>query len=352
MAFAARHARLLLPLIAFAVAAALSAARIGHGAPDFYVFWTAASHWNAPYDPAIIVALERSIHLTGVWPFVYPPSFLVFVWPFTLAPLKLAYPLWTGLSAALYFRAAADVVRPAWAAAVLALAPVVFFSAELGQTSLLIGAAVLAGWRLRDARPLVAGALFGLAICIKPQAMILAPVILWGRWRMLAGMAAAGLAVVAASLAFGFERWIEWPHALAAFSKVAPGADRANPSALLPGPLWAAAVASLGLYLAVRQRNLIGLVGGAFCLTPYAHAYDLAPIAPIATAWLFDPRRWGWDRAAAGGALLAGLVATPAAVLAFFIAAALFDQPWWPLRRAAPTPAAVDLKAGGLEAGG
>jgi hypothetical protein len=347
MAFAARHARLILALLAFVVAATLSAARIGHGAPDFYVFWTAAKHWSAPYDPAIIAALERSIHLSGVWPFVYPPSFLVFVWPFTLAPLTLAYPLWTGLSAGLFFYAAAGVVRPAWATAVLALAPVVFFSAELGQTSLVVGAAALTGWQARDARPLIAGALFGLAACIKPQAMILAPVILWGRWRMLAGMAAAGLAVIAASLAFGFERWIEWPHALAAFRAVAPGADRANPSAVLPGPLWAAVVAAFGLFLAIRQRNLIGLVGGAFCLTPYAHAYDLAPIAPIAAAWLLDPRRWGWDRAAAGGALLAGVVATPASVLAFFAAVALFDQPWWPLRRAAPAPAPTGLEVRG-----
>jgi hypothetical protein len=351
MAPAPRQARIILALGAFAVAFGLSAARIGHGAPDFYVFWTAAKHWQAPYDPAIIVALERSIHLGGVWPFVYPPSFLVFVWPFTLAPLTLAYPLWTGLSAGLFFYAAAGLVRPVWATAVLALAPVVFFSAELGQTSLLVGAAMLGGWEARERRPLLAGALLAVAACIKPQAMILAPIILWGRWRLLAAMAGAGLAVVLASLAFGYERWIEWPRALAAFRAIAPGADRANPSALLPGPLWAAAVAAFGVYLAVTQRNLIGLVGGAFCLTPYAHAYDLAPLAPVAAAWLFDPRRHGWDRAAAGGALLAGLVATPASVLAFFAATALFAQRWWPLRAesAAHQP---DVAVAGLEHGG
>lgn len=343
---ASGFAPLTLAVGAAVVGLVLSAVRIGHGAPDFYVFWTAARHWNAPYDPAIITALERSIHLSGTWPFVYPPSFLVFVWPFTLAPMTWAYPLWTALSVGLYFRAAAEYVRPVWATALLALAPVVFFSAELGQTSLLVGAALLGGWRLRDARPWIAGALFGLAAAIKPQAMILAPVILWGRWRMLAAMALSGLAVAGASLAFGWERWIEWPRAVAAFGTVAPGADRANPSALIPGPLWTAAIAALGLALALARRDLMGLVGGAFCLTPYAHAYDLAPIAPVAAAWLIDPRRHGWDRAAAGGALLAGLVSGPATVLAFFAAVAVFDRPWWPLRRGA------ELRAVGVEAAG
>jgi hypothetical protein len=331
-----------LALAAFAVAYALSALRIGHGAPDFYVFWTAAQHGQAPYDPAPIAALEASLHLKGVWPFAYPPTFLLLVRPFALLPLHIAYPLWTGLSAAVFLHAAAHVVKPAWAAAILALSPVVFFSAELGQTSLLVGAAMLTGWRWRDARPALAGLLFGLAACIKPQAMILAPVILWGRWRMLAWMALAGVGLVLAScLAFGAERWVEWRGALAAFGALVPGADRANPSALIAGPWWAAAMAAFGLCFALASRNLVGLVGGAFCLTPYAHAYDLAPLTPLAAAWLFDRRQYGWGRAAAGGALLAGVVATPASVLAFLVALAALGLRWrtWRLERPTLSPA-------------
>lgn len=321
--------RLALSLGAFALGFGLSALRIGHGAPDFYVFWTAARHWQAPYDPAIIARLEAAIHLGGVWPFVYPPSFLLFVYPFALVPLTLAYPLWTGASAALFTYAASHLVKPVWATALLALAPPVFFSAALGQTSLLIGAAAIGGWRLRETRPALAGALFGLAACIKPQAMILAPVVLWGRWRTLGWMMAAGGALIAASLAFGWARWAEWLHALAAFRALAPAAERANPSALLAAPWWAALMGLLGLYLALASRDLVGLIGGAFCLTPYAHAYDLAPLAPLAAMWLFDRTQYGWSRAVAGGALLAGLVATPAASLAFFAAmAALASRPW------------------------
>jgi hypothetical protein len=308
-----------LALAAFVVAAGLAALRIGHGAPDFYVFWTAARHAGAPYDPAIVSQLLAQLHLTGVWPFAYPPSFLLFVWPFAQAPLALAYPLWTGLSAALFVFAASRLVRPAWASAALVVAPPVFMAAELGQTSLPIGAAMIGGFALLERRPRLAGLLFAIAACIKPQAMILAPIVLWGRWRTLGWMLGAGAAIVAASLVFGLGPWLQWPHALAQFRAIAPAADRANPSALIAGAWWQVLMGIAGGAFAWKNRNLLGLVGGAFLVTPYAHAYDLAPIAPLALAWLIQPRQAGYGHAAAGGALLAGLVATPAASLAFFV---------------------------------
>jgi multidrug transporter EmrE-like cation transporter len=348
--------RFALAMGAFALAYALSAARIGHGAPDFYVFWTAARHWQAPYDSAIVAQLLAGLHLKGVWPFAYPPTFLLFVWPFAQLPLGLAYPLWVGVESALFVFAAAHLVKPVWASAALALAPAVFFSAELGQTSLIVGAVMIGGWLLRDQRPALGGVLFGLAACVKPQAMILAPIVLWGRWRMLGWMAATGAVLVLASLGFGWRRWVEWPRALAAFKALVPHTDRINPSALIEAPRalalgWAALLGVAGVAMAAKSRDLVGLVAGALCLTPYAHAYDLAPLTALAAAWVFAPRTHGWGRAAAGGALLAGLVATPAAALAFVAALLIFHARWPGLRLPALLAPAEDAPDAAPELG-
>jgi hypothetical protein len=157
--------RLAVAFGAFAIAYGLCVARIGHGAPDFYVFWTAAQHWQTPYDPAIIARLQAAIHLGGTWPFAYPPTFLLLAWPFAQLPLTIAYPLWTGLNCGAFFYAAAHLVRPSYATALLAITPVVFFAAELGQTSLPVGAALIGAWLTRDSRPALAGMLLGIAAC-------------------------------------------------------------------------------------------------------------------------------------------------------------------------------------------
>jgi len=320
--------RLAVALIAGLACGIFAAAHAQVKAADFYVFWAAARHWQAPYDPAVVTQLQAMTHVTGAWPFVYPPTFLLFVWPFGQLPLALAFPLWTGLSAALFFWAAAHLIRPVWASLALLIVPPVVLAVSPGQTSLVVGAAMIGGWVLREKRPRLAGVLFAVAAAIKPQAMLLAPIVLWGEWRTLRWAAGAGAALVLASLAFGPGLWLEWPKAVTAFAAVVPATDRINPSALIASPLWAAALALLGVALAWRARNLAGLIGGALCLTPYAHQYDLAPLAPVAGAWLLDVRRQGYGLAAAGAALLAGLVATPLAALALAGALTAFATPW------------------------
>ena len=322
-----RVVRPALAVLAFAVWSVFAAVHAHVKPADFYVFWDAARHTGAPYDPALITRLEAQLHITGAWPFVYPPTFLLLVWPFAQLPLALAYPLWTGVSAALFVYAAAHLVKPSWATLALFIAPPVVLAISPGQTSLLVGAAMIGGWLMRDKRPALAGVLFALAACIKPQAMILAPVVLWGHWRLVRWAVIAGLALVLASFVFGPGLWLQWPHALADFSHVTPATDRVNPSALAASPWLAAALALLGIYIAWTWRDLTGLVAGALCLTPYAHQYDLTPLAPLALTWLIERGRYGWGRAICGAALLAGLVSAPATGLLFVIGLAAAGSP-------------------------
>ena len=352
-----RGMRVAIAALAFVVWAGFTATHAPQKAADFDVFWTAGRHAAAPYDPAIIAALRARFHVGGQIPFAYPPTFLLFVWPFAQLPLALAYPLWTGLSAALFFYAAAHLVRPAWLTLGLFIAPPVVLAIAPGQTSLIVGAAMIGGWLTLKDRPALAGALFAVAACIKPQAMLLAPIVLWGHWRAMRWAAAAGFGLVLVSLVFGPDLWRQWPKALASFGHVATLTDRVNPSASMAGPWLAAPLAMLGAWLAWRWRDLTGLIAGGLCLTPYAHQYDLAPLAPIALSWLADYRRQGYGRAAAGAALLAGLVATPLAGLLFVLGLAgmrLWPQPrpsglaW---RDAAPLPSDSSIRGDGREAG-
>jgi multidrug transporter EmrE-like cation transporter len=309
---------------------------------DYYVFWEAARHWQAPYDPALITALEARLHITGAWPFVYPPTFLLFAWPFAQLPLALAYPLWTGVSAALFTWAAAHLVKPAWATLVLFVVPPVVLAISPGQTSLLVGAALIGGWLNLERRPAVAGVLFAVAACVKPQAAVLAPLLMFGHWRALRWAMIGGLGLVVASFVFGPAVWLEWAQAMTVYRPEV--FDRVNPSAVATSPYLSAALVMLGLWLAWTRRDLGGLLIGTFCATPYAHQYDLAALAPVALSWLIDVRRAGWGRAACGAGFLAGLVSTPIGGLVFVLGVAavtLADRRKRPATEHAGTDAAV-----------
>lgn len=351
-AVAAWRMRALLAIAAFALGAGVALCRQQSGGADFYVLWGAARHWQTPYDPAVISSLPFAPDDPSLWPFAYPPTFLLLAWPFGQLPLAAAYPMWAGLSGALFVTVASFVVKRVWMAGLLLVSPPVLFAIMPGQTTLMLGSAMLGGWILRDRRPVAAGLLFAVAACIKPQAMILAPIVFWGRWRLAWAMLAGGLGLCLLSLVFGPERWVEWVAAVRSFREVMPGTNRINPSALLASPLWGAALVGLGGYIAWRTRDLSGLVVGALCCTPYAHGYDLTPLAPVALVWAVGWRNAGWPLGLLGAALFVGLISTPLASLALALGLAAVRTPW-PLPRTKEAPANRGfLKASELGRGG
>jgi hypothetical protein len=275
-------------------------------------------------------------------------------------PYQVGYLLWVALSCAAFVAAATRLVKPSLAALVLPLSFPVMVAAAYGQSTLFAGAALVAGVVLLERRPLAAGVLLALAACIKPQVMLLSPILLIGHWRAARGAVLGGLGLVAASCVFGPHHWLEWPRAVMAFDRIVNQLPLAfaNPSRLAPGPWGRMLVAALGVGFAAwsargdAASRIVGVVIGSLCCTPYATRNDFALLAPAALFWIMQPASIsGWIRRAMGAAVLLGLIVGPLSLLGLMAAKLAADAPdmrraWqaWrgrPLGSLAPAPGAA-----------
>ncbi|WP_259461172.1 glycosyltransferase family 87 protein [Paraburkholderia fungorum] len=180
---------------------------------DFSVFWSASyamlhgPAWQV-YDYAYFQKIEAALFQlprASFLPWLYPPTFLVFIKPLALVPPVVAYFLFVGVSALLFIvatlklsRLTASMGGSRRAGLLVAACPCVFVAAVFGQNSLLTAAlAVLAvHWLARH--PARAGLCIGL-LAIKPQMALLLPFVLIAAhaWRAL-GVAALSAALFGA----------------------------------------------------------------------------------------------------------------------------------------------------------
>jgi hypothetical protein len=210
----------------------------------------------------------------------------------------------------------------------------VLIAAGLGQSVLLTVSAFIFGVLQLERTPRLAGALFAIAACIKPQLMILSPLLLLGHWSALRAAIVTGLLLVIASLSFGPGHWIGWLAQMPSFVQIVQGLAAAHkfPMVSLLGPnlpLAAKAVvigAGLAFALWCSRRSpaeqIIGVICGSLCLTPYDARPDLVALAPSGLAWLLGVNA-PWMKRATGAALLSGLVASPLGVALAMLAVAL-----------------------------
>jgi hypothetical protein len=293
--------------------AAVQAARPGFG-PDFFTLWDAAQGSAAE-------AYRWDVSPGHSLPFVYPPPLLLILAPFKGVPRTDAYLVWAALSAGLFVSTAGVLARRL--APLVVLCPPVVFAGVTGQTSLLVGAAILCGlWQVR--RPWLAGALLGAALCVKPQLLFLLPAgLLAARaWRVLlfTGLAAAALCLASVA-AFGLQAWRDWLAVLPLHRaweaqihlqtvSLAAHAGLAVRAVLVAAGCAATALAFRRDDLAVR---LTGLVSASMLCAPHAMPYDLAAAAPAALAAMAELNLLSL----AGAALFAGAVAAPWTLLAY-----------------------------------
>ena len=185
--------------------------------------------WPAVYDEATLRSLSAAFPagarlIDPVYTYVNPPLLAWLFAPLTAFPEPVAYASWTLLSLValvLAWRIAAPytgLARVTLLLLAIGLWPVLL-AFYFGQPTMLLLLLIAGAWWLvTHDRPLAAGAALAVATFLKPQDMILVPVVLLvsGRYRpvvgWLAGCAVLGAATVAALQPAGLNSW--W-HALA-----------------------------------------------------------------------------------------------------------------------------------------
>ncbi|WP_179403439.1 glycosyltransferase family 87 protein [Burkholderia guangdongensis] len=328
---------------------------------DFAVFWSAsyltihqgaASAFNGSLIESLALPLQGLTSVNMLTPWVYPPTFLLVVWPFALIPFPLSYPVFVFGGLLFAVRACTRLLesRPPAAFWFAAIAfPPVWIVGSAGQNSFLTIGLIGLGLAWLERRPWLAGLCFGL-LAIKPQLGVLIPVaLISGRqWRAcIAAACTACVFGVVAGAALGFGTYAKFVEAAATFGRdvVEQASDwpwgmptvfgAARHLGLAPGYAYAAfgvvaaiavaAVVALWIGHARGPLRAAVLVIASLLCQPYLLSYDLVWMAlPIVLLWE-DGRRYGGRR----GDL-------PVMVVAWLAPVVFFLPPGWSLGSAMP----------------
>lgn len=284
---------------------------------DFMAYWSAAKLALAgrpeiAFDEAVISAVQHQAvpSLPGIiFPWHYPPTFLLPVAPLGLLPYAAALLVFVLGTAGLWAGLVSRVLPDPRGWIVAAAAPAGLINLLDGQNAFLT--ASLAGFALLwlDRRPIAAGMLIGL-LAIKPHLAVLFPLALLaeGRWRTIVAAAVTALALAAASFAaFGWDTWAAFLNHLPITQAMAE--QGAVPWGTMPSAyvfalsLGMPVAAAWGLQAAVAlfaagcvwrawrcraatfEAKAATLVAGSLLVSPYLFYYDLV-WAVLAIAWL------------------------------------------------------------------
>ena len=254
-------------------------------ATDFSVYWRTANEAPASaYRPRAEL------------PFPYAPTMMLWIAPLSVIGLWPAFAIFVAGSIAALVFACRRHLTPAETALVL-FSPPLINGLATGQVSAALAAIML--WAVTTDRRIAAGIAFAVIASIKPQIVLLAPLMLLldRDWRALASSALCFVSLIIASIAvFGWQRWPEWIGSMGNFRSVLHEQDvlgvAATPAAaaenygLWPLPFLIGGII-VGIWLIFRCRNSASLakcaaIAGASLLSaPYALTYDLAPIIPM-----------------------------------------------------------------------
>jgi hypothetical protein len=291
-----------------------------HGFGDSFALWSwgrfVGEHAAASiYDPVALHSAQSALGLdpTHFYPFLYPPSYLLILWPLGQLPGWVACAALIVMTLPLYLWATVGRNWRSLAMVFALTAPTTTIGIVSGQSSFLASALLAGGLRVAAGNPIAGGILLG-SLTYKPQLGLLVPVALVAArlWRTLAvaALTAVGL-VILTSMLFGGEIWPVWAGTLLSFSRhFAGGGGRilhwmptifaafaqlisAPAPALLAqciGTAGAAAIVWMLFRSGPRQLGSAGLLVASLLATPYAFVYDM-PILTTAVIWVVSGQR-------------------------------------------------------------
>jgi hypothetical protein len=292
--------------------------------------------WNHIYSLALYQDLftrlrPHAIFNDGAW-FDAPPPYAWLIAPLTVFSPSTAVAVWLAISllalAACWWIAAPGegTARALWLLGALAWYPVLY-GLSLVQQDLVMALLVAVAWRLSDSgRTYAAGAVLGLSV-IKPQLVLVLPLVLLaaGRWRIVLPWAAIGVAFVLVSLAvLGTDGLNDFRVILSHQSQMANNryftlAYLLGPGALsYLGPAIVVVVAGVGAYVnrhaSYARLFALGIIASTLAAT-YWHLQDYSIL--VLAAWLFwRDQSPAWQRAwllvvVVGGELAWGITPLP-----------------------------------------
>lgn len=279
---------------------------------DFATFWVGSRmllEGVDPYDPALFLAMHRSIGSLGLAinppgiGFGYPLTTAVLLAPFAVVPVAVAAPLWLVTQAALATCALVALARQLFPATLRRDLPVLLalgassqpawlmaFGGNLGGYLLAIAAGATA--LLLAGRPFAAGLVAG-ALVMKPHPLLIAlPLVLLAlprrdATRVIMGAALTGGAALAVSLALR-PGWIA--EFLVPFAAIGGAPVPRSTAFGLLGPalkeaVWVVVAAVIVLYIAWLFRRprphalaaALAIPISLFCI-PYGWSYDQLPL--------------------------------------------------------------------------
>ncbi len=309
--------RFALPAVAAGWALAFEAVRFTEqvasnpSANDFRLIYVAARTgvnvgWSHIYDPDRLQNLSQGLGpvvapITAVYTYNFPPMVAWLAVPLVFFPLAAAFCLWSAVNVASLVVAArlafaGDVVR--WLTVLLvslALWPAVF-SLERGQPELIVFALAIGSWSLASrGRERWAGALLGLTWAIKPQVVLLLPVVLlvcgfrrataW--WLLTAAAAWSLFALVLGATGLGtYLGVLAWEASDPGFASTPLVAPFGPTASLWVGQGLFAAVALAAIWRHRRSLRIAFAIGlaGSLLSAVHLHAYDYVGL--VVGAWL------------------------------------------------------------------